>query len=46
VAGAVRRLREGQSLGPLLLIAVVVGLMLEGYFANCRGRKPARSSGG
>jgi hypothetical protein len=41
VGGAVRRRREGQSLGPFLLIAVLVALMLESYFANCRGRKPS-----
>jgi hypothetical protein len=38
VASSLRRLREGRSLGGYLLFIVLIGLMLEAYLANCRGR--------
>jgi hypothetical protein len=40
VQGAIRRLREGQSLWELFLGLVLAGLVLEAYLSNCRGRKP------
>jgi hypothetical protein len=42
VAGVMQRLRQGQSLWEWVLVAVLVGLMLEAYLANCRGGKPAK----
>ncbi len=44
LVATVRRLREGRSLWGVFLAAVLVGLLVEAYLANCRGRKPAAGS--